>query len=281
MGIFKNNLTVVLVTYKSKEVVDDCIDSINKELPIIVIENSKDKNFKDYLEKKFKNVRCHLTNENLGMGRGNNVGINLSKTQYVLILNPDTVLYENTVDELIKHSKDLNFSILSPICDDLKYPNYKGVKNETSNLLEVEFVDGYSMLINKEKFNDSFFDENIFMFLENNDLCKRTNESNEKIFVCKNSKIKHLGGKSVNLENNLDLLLSRNWHWMWSKFYYNKKYKGFFIALVLSIPNLITTLIKSFIFLIINKKRSKVYFFRFLGLINSILGKKSSQRPNI
>ena len=281
MSVLKNNLTVVLVTFKSKEVIDKCIKSINNNLPIIVVENSNDKYFKDYIEKKFKNVSCYLTKENFGMGKGNNIGIRLAKTKYVLILNPDTILFKNTINELIKNSKKLDFSVLAPISDNKKYPNYKGVNDETATLLQVNYVDGYSMLINKDKFKEGFFDENIFMFLENDDLCKRIREKNEKIFVCKKAIINHLGGKSVNTEDNFNLILSRNWHWMWSRFYYNKKHKNYLIAIILSIPKLFSSLLRSIIFYIFNKKRSKIYFFRFLGLINSVLGKKSSQRPNI
>ena len=40
----------------------------------------------------YKNLDCYLTGENLGMGSGNNFGINKSKTRYVMILNPDTIL---------------------------------------------------------------------------------------------------------------------------------------------------------------------------------------------
>tara|TARA_B100001173_G_scaffold295433_1_gene290221 strand:+ start:163 stop:1008 length:846 start_codon:yes stop_codon:yes gene_type:complete len=281
MSVLKNNLTVVLVTFKSKAVIDKCINSIDDDLPIIVVENSNDKYFKDYIEKKFNNVKCYLTNENFGMGKGNNIGINRAKTKYVMVLNPDTILFKNTISELIKNSKSLDFSILAPISHNTEYPNYKEVKNETTNLLQVNYVDGYSMLINKDKFKDGFFDENIFMFLENDDLCKRIREKNENIFVCKKAKINHLGGKSVSAEDDFNLVLSRNWHWMWSRFYYNKKHKNYLIAIVLSIPKLCSSLLRSIVFYIFNKKRSKIYLFRFLGLMNSVLGKKSSQRPNI
>ena len=75
MGISQKDLTVVIVTFQSEKVIIDCINSIDKNLPIIVVENSSNHNFKRQLEKRFTNVECILTNDNLGMGRGNNVGI--------------------------------------------------------------------------------------------------------------------------------------------------------------------------------------------------------------
>ena len=81
MSISGQNLTIVIVTLKSENVIDQCIKSIDNNLPIIVVENSNDRKFKDYIESEYKNVKCILTNSNLGMGAGNNIGIKLAKTQ--------------------------------------------------------------------------------------------------------------------------------------------------------------------------------------------------------
>ena len=65
--------------------------------------------------KKYKNVECILPSENLGYGAANNVGINKAKTKYLLILNPDTILQNNTLDELLISAKKIkNFAILGP-----------------------------------------------------------------------------------------------------------------------------------------------------------------------
>jgi len=60
---------------------------------------------------------------------------------------------------------------------------------------------------------------------------KRMIDSKNKIYLIKNSKIKHMGGKSHEEQFNLEMELSRNWHWMWSTYTYHKKYKGFLISL--------------------------------------------------
>ena len=109
------DLTIVIVSFKSGEILHRCLESIDKDLPIIVIENSIDNNFKIELEAKYKNVKCFLPEQNLGYGAGNNLGINLAKSNYVLILNPDTILYENTISNLM-YQADLikDFAIIGP-----------------------------------------------------------------------------------------------------------------------------------------------------------------------
>ena len=174
MSISRQNLTLVIVTFKSQHIIDQCIQSIDSNIKIIVVENSKDKNFKNYLEKKYNNVSCVLSNDNIGMGAGNNIGIKYAKSDFVLILNPDVLLFKNTIDNLINEGKQLkNFAIISSISDNKEFPNFSIKKKEHIDYkknFEVDCVDGYCMLINKKKiksmFKDNiFFDEKIFMYL--------------------------------------------------------------------------------------------------------------------
>ncbi|MFL2895901.1 MAG: glycosyltransferase [Candidatus Pelagibacter sp.] len=291
MSISRQNLTLVIVTFKSQHIIDQCIQSIDSNIQIIIVENSKDKDFKNYLEKKYKNVSCILSNDNLGMGSGNNIGIKYAKSDYVLILNPDVLLFKNTIDNLVDEGKQLrNFAIISSISDNKEFPNFSIKKKENINYennFEVDSVDGYCMLINKKKIksmfkDDFFFDEKIFMYLENDDLCKRVKEHNEKIFIVPNSKIKHLGARGVSNNFYNEVELSRNWHWSWSKFYFSKKHKGYLYALAEGLPKLLSSTIKFFFYYIIFKKfKSKIYYNRALGLFNSMLNRSSWYRPKI
>ena len=289
MSISRQNLSIVIVTLKSEKVINQCIESIGNELPIIVVENSTDSVFKNYLEKTFKNVKCVLSGDNLGMGSANNIGIKLATTDYVYILNPDTTLEPNTLDELFLASKKLNdFSIISPICSDRNFPNYK-ILNKKEILTDdnmpfaVDYVDGFSMLLNKNKFkNDSYFDENFFMYLENNDLCKKVTDEGGSIFIVPSSKINHSGGKTVDQKFYKELELSRNWHWTWSKFYFNKKNFGFLKAVMACIDTYFSSILKFvFYFIIGNSYKKKINFNRASGFYNALLGKPSWYRPNI
>ena len=294
MSISRQNLSAVIVTFKSDQVIHDCIQSISDQIKIIVVDNSNDRKFKENLEKKYKNVECILSSNNLGMGSGNNLGLKHVKTDYAIILNPDVILKKDTIEEIINCSKQIeSFAILAPISTDPKFPNYKTKKNIDNidyNLpFKVESVDGFAMVLNLKRINKiesfknyDYFDEKFFMYLENDDLCMRLIKEKENIFVLPKAKIKHLGAKAVDDKYFHEIELSRNWHWMWSKFYFNKKYNGFLIAFFIVFPNFFSAVFKFIFYYLINKKDKKeIYLHRILGFINSLLGKKSSYRARI
>ncbi len=292
MSISRQNLTAVIVSFKSDQVIDNCIKSIPNEIKIIVVDNSNDKKFKENIEKKYSNVECILSSTNLGMGSGNNFGLKYVKTDFAMIINPDVIFEENSVDELIYELKKIGtFEISAPISSDTKYPNYKIDKKflRNKNNLEpfkVKSIDGYAMVFNLKKLreieNFYFFDENFFMYLENDDLCKRLKKHGGSIFVVPKSKINHLGGKAVNSKYSTEIELSRNWHWVWSKFYFNKKHYGFLFAFMNGLPIFFSSTLKFFLYFLMKKNNEKqIYLQRVLGFLNAVFGKKSSYRPKI
>ena len=289
MSISRQNLSIVIVTFKSEDVINECIRSIDKDIKITVVENSNNYQFKDELEKSYKNVSCVLSNENLGMGSGNNIGIKKAETDFVLILNPDVILEPSTINELIIASEKIsNFAIIAPISSDINYPNYKFKNNKKISIdynfpFKVKSIDGFAMLFNKKKldiiFHKNYFDENFFMYLENDDLCKRIIEAKEDIFIVPKSKIKHLGGKAVNIKYKNEVEFARNWHWIWSKFYFNKKHHGYFAAFIKGFPKFIFSFIKYIFYLLIkNKVKQRIYLNRASGFINAAINKKSWYR---
>ena len=281
MNNFKKNITFVIVSFKSSHIIEKCIKSINSNIKIIVVENSDDIKIKNYLENKFLNVKVVIAKENLGYGKGNNLGISKVNTQYAFILNPDTILKENCLEELYKAQLVLkdNFAILAP--NFLNNYGYFSKKNNNfkKKILEVDYVKGFAMLINLNKFSfRKIFDENFFLFLEEIDLCKRIKNNGGKIFVVQKSKVKHLAkqasGDSLNIE------LCRNWHWMWSLFYYNYKHFGVLTAYKITAFKFFSSIIKLFISLIFfNQKKTLINYYRINGLWNSFLRKPSWLRP--
>ena len=242
---FKKNITFVIVSFNSSHIIEKCIKSINRNIKIIVVENSDNFHIKNYLEDRFSNVEVIIAKENFGYGKGNNIGISKVKTQYAFILNPDVILKKNCLKELFKAKILLqdNFTILAP--NDFNNYVYFFNKNNIykENIFEVDYVKGFAMLINLKKFIfKKIFDEKFFLFLEEIDLCKRIKNSNGKIFVVKNSKVRHFAKQSS--ENSLNIELCRNWHWMWSLFYYNYKHFGVLIAYRITIAKFISSIIK-------------------------------------
>ena len=88
MTLSLNNLTFIIVTFKSEYIIHECIESLPKNSNIIVIENSNNDELKKTLEEKYSKIKV-IIQENSGMGSANNKGIRLCKTEYAFIINPD------------------------------------------------------------------------------------------------------------------------------------------------------------------------------------------------
>ncbi|WP_440653993.1 glycosyltransferase [Candidatus Pelagibacter sp. HIMB1506] len=289
MNISRQNLSIIIVTYRSEKVIEQCLKNIPEDIKILIVDNANDEYFKKMIEKKHANVECILSKNNLGMGSGNNLGFKHIKTDFAFILNPDVILDKNTIDELINASKQLEtFALIAPISKNLNYPNYKLDKNhiiKKNKPFKVLSVDGYAMLFNIKRLNQFknfyYFDEKIFMYLENDDICKRIRDINEEIYMIPSSKVYHLGGKAVDSKHEYEIELSRNWHWIWSKFYFNKKHYGTINALKGGVPTFVSALFKYLIYFFINKKKKYIYFQRMSGFVNALVGNNSFYRPKI
>ena len=282
MNSFEENITFVIVSFKSSHIIEKCIKSIKPHIKIIIIENSDNIYIKNYLENKFSNVKVIIAKENLGYGKGNNLGISKVNTQYAFILNPDVFLEENCLTELYKAKLILqdDFSILAP--NHLnnygfflsKYNNFK------KEIMEVDYVKGFAMLINLKKIiYKEVFDENFFLFLEEIDLCRRIKNNGGKIFVIQKSKVQHLARQASG--DGLNIELCRNWHWMWSLYYYNFKHFGILTAYRVIIGKFFSSIFKLFFCLLFfNKKKILIHYYRLNGLFNAISKKPAWLRPD-
>jgi len=282
MSNFEKNITFVVVSFKSSHIIEKCIQSINSNVKIIVVENSNNFLVKKHLENKFSNVEVIIAEHNLGYGKGNNFGISKVKTQYAFVLNPDAVLEENCLNELSKAIINLkdDFTIIAPNLSN-NYGYFKRQKKNLQNdVLEVDYVKGFAILINLKKINfNKIFDENFFLFLEEIDLCKRVKNVGGKIFVVINSRIQHSGKQAS--EYSLSIELCRNWHWMWSLFYYNYKHFGALVAYKITIIKFFSSIFKLFIALVFfNKKNVLIHYYRLNGLFNAFLKKPAWLRPD-
>ncbi len=271
-------LTVVIVTFRSESKIFDCLRSIRNLAEIIVVENSNNNDFKKKLENEFSNLKCILTGENLGYAAANNIGLKSVKTKYALVLNPDTILDKNAIKRFLNSAEKLkDFWLMGPASDQMVELEFG-----ENNLIEVNNLKGFAIFLNLSKFKNEYFDENFFLYFEEIDLCKKVKNNKGKIYLDRLIKINHDGSQSVNNFNKFELEKNRNWHWMWSTFYYHKKYKGSFLALLIILPKLISAFTKILIYSIIfNKDKRDIYFCRLSGIVNSIAGNKSWYRPSI
>ena len=276
------DLTVIITSFHSRDKIFSCIESIEKSIKIIVIENSNDEKLKEEIQSKYQNVECILSKENLGYGAGNNLGLSRVQTRYALIVNPDVTLNTDTVNKFFLSINNLeDFGIVAPISQNEKYNNFN--INDDKEIKEVDNVKGFAMFLNMKTLKQiNFFDDNFFLYFEEIDLCRRLKKNNSKIFIDPTIKVSHLGGKSHNPEIEKPMELSRNWHWMWSTFYFHKKHYGYLSAMIKILPKLSSSLIKFVFFLItFQKYKSEIYKHRLLGIINSVLLRKSWYRPKL
>ena len=278
-----NDVTIGIVTFKSEKVIFNCLKSIKNIKKIIIFANSNDIELKHKILKKYPKIQFIVSKKNLGYGGGNNQILKKSKTKYFFLLSPDTILKKKCEQELMKQiNKIKDFSLIAPFAKEKNFGFFqenKKIKNK--NLLEVDYVKGFAMLFNTKKIKKfKMFDENIFLYLEEIDLCKRLRKKNHKIYVCKNAKIVHIGAKSSNL--GFEYEKCRNWHWMWSKVYFDKKHFGTFYAVNKYFFQIIKDIFKLIIFsMMLNRKKVFISYLRLSGVFNSLLGNSSWYRPKI
>ena len=276
------NITVVIASFHSSEKILKCLNSIDQNIKVIVIENSNDQNLKKKIVSDYKNVEVILSESNLGYGCANNLGLLKVKTNYALIINPDVILKKNAITNFfITIQKIPNFGIIAPISKNEKYQNFN-LKLD-NQLKEVENVKGFAMFLNMKSIKEvGFFDTNFFIYFEEIDLCKRLRSKNIKIYIDPTIETNHLGGASHNDRLNTQMELSRNWHWMWSSFYFHKKHYGYVSAFLKILPKFFSSVIKFLFYSIMfNTLKKNIYRCRLQGIINSLLLKKSSYRPKI
>ena len=291
-----SNLTVNILTYKTNtEILKQCINSIDRSVFINIVENSPIFKNEKYFRNLYNNINIICTGSNLGYAGGHNFGISKVKTRYVLILNPDLVCMNSYFDKLNNYlDENVNFHVIGSQYETNKMnkPAYglfdqkkfnTNIAVDQNNLQKVDWVVGCSMLIDLNKFsNKKIFDDNFFLFYEETDFCRTIKLNKGLVFSSKDLIIDHYGEKgsfATELDKKYSYLKLRNWHLMWSSFYYYKKNYSYNYAFKLLIGSLIKSIFKVIIFAILfNKHKCTKHLYRFLGLFNSMIGKSSSFR---
>ena len=278
-----NDVTIGLVTVKGDKIIFKFQKKIKNIKKIIIFDNSNDTQLKYKISKKYPNIKFIISKKNLGFGGGNNQILKKSKSKYVFLLSPDTILKKNCEHELLKQiNKIKDFSLIAPLAKENNYGFFKDSQKVTNkSFFEVDYVKGFAMLFNLKKIRKrQLFDENIFLYLEEIDLCKRLRKKNNKIYICKSAKIVHIGAKSSNL--GFEYEKCRNWHWMWSKVYYDRKHYGVIYVFKNYFFHMILNFLKLIAFtLIFNRKKIIINYLRLSGILNSLIGNSSWYRPKV
>jgi N-acetylglucosaminyl-diphospho-decaprenol L-rhamnosyltransferase len=285
-------LSVIIISFQSNHLIKKILSNFKKKHQIIIIENSMIQSTRK-LEKKFQNTNVIIPTENLGYAKAFNLALKKCKNNFVLTITPDVLINKNLIEKIEKViNKYKKFTLLAP-----EYKNQKIYKNFTPfekiklakkkiNGFEIENVkeiDWCFCIINRKKFkNSKILDENFFMYFETIDLCKKLEKLKHKMSIIKGLKFKHLGTSSSNKKFNKDILLNRNWHFSWSKFYFFKKNQNYAYALRKIVPNIYQNILGIILSLIkIRLFDAKLHMASLMGALNGILLQKSSYRPNL
>ena len=279
------DVTVIIIGHKSKNLILNYIKPIHEKFRIIIIDNSNDFDLTNLIRINYPNILIKNV-ENDGYGAAINYGSKLVKTKYFLISNPDlTGINEDNLNKFIQVAKKLNdkFSTLGPRYE---HANTKTLiqSNEQIEVSEFKVISGACMFFNKKNFETiGGFDENFFMYFEENDFCLRSFKI-YKNYQINSIKVYHNAGNSVSYDNIEEKELHehfRTWHFMWSKFYFFKKRYTLLIAFLIFLPIIFRLIIRiTFHTFFGNKKQLKKYRSRWSGLFNSIVGNKSKLRVN-
>lgn len=213
-------LSVVIVCYNNLEVLRDCLDSIEKyndigqSLEVIVVDNGTSNTTFDYVTNNYKNVKI-LKNENKGFGQGNNIGFIASSGEFILFLNPDTILIEPIFTFALKcFESEPKLGLFG-----LKLINKSGKWNLSFNYIDkhgliyaqlikvfhkisyfspgMMYIVGANLFMRRNVFSEiGMFDEEFFMYYEESDIAKRIRKLGYSIQYFPNKKIIHLEGAS-------------------------------------------------------------------------------------
>ena len=285
-------LSVIIISFNSEHLLKKLLLKIPKKHQVIVIENSQSRLTKK-LEKKFKNLKVIMPKENLGYSKGFNLAVKHCKNHLILTLTPDVKIDKKLISKLEKFLLIFkNFTLIAPEYKNQKiYKNFAPLNNDRLNLRKIESftvrqvreIDWCFCVINKKKIKTSdILDNNYFMYFETTDLCKKLLKLNHKFYIIKNLKFDHLGTGSTKKIYNHEILINRNWHFSWSKFYFFKKNNSYLYAVKKILPNIYQNFIGIIISILkLNMIELSLHKASLSGLINSILLKKSSYRPDI
>lgn len=258
-------ISVIVVNYRVEKELFTCIKSIYTSDPkvsfeIIIVDNSEEDTLYKRLSKAYPDVIYVKTNKNIGYGAGNNLGSKHASGDYLFFLNPDTKVCQDSLDTLVDFYKiNKNIGIVAPLLLDKNNTPYplqgstrlgplEGVValsflntwfpgNPISmkyflkgwnkkDIKEVDCVPGTAFVIRRNIFERTGgFDEHLFLYFEEHDICNRVKKLNIKIYINPNARVVHEWEKSTRQRKDIDKIFAE------SRFYYFKKHFGILPAI--------------------------------------------------
>ena len=245
-----NELTIIIVAYNSNELLIECLNIV-KEFKVIIVDNGKNTKIFSKLNYQNNNIKIITKNKNLGFPKAINFAVEFVKTNYFLILNADTFISKESINNLLKTCKKYeNCGASAPITKlakdgyDLLPESEKGIqRNENGKKNAIKFhnfipdgeicveVAKLGLMINLKNFlTVKKFNENYFMFWEEIDLCRKFKKYKFSVIVNPLATLIHKEKKSSNKDINTFMI--KNFHLELSPLiYFDIKKNSFFLYL--------------------------------------------------
>ena len=299
-----DEVTIVICSYFSHEKLSKLVDSINKRFKILIIDNAREFNIKNYYDN-FSNVNYYIPEKDLGLSGSYNYALYSVITPYIFITQPDVTLDAVAINKLYDAMKKYNnCAILSSkvVYDDRQLDtDYRLLKfnrnNKIINLKKkfqnnflyeeikgdicVDAVTCTTMFINCEFIKEiGGWDNNFFMYCEDIDLCLRARINSYQIIKVFDSKVKHLAFSSHSRNNDKVFNDKRNWHWAWSQIYFHRKHNEKYYYYKVVFKLVVVSFIKMILYFLLFKKKYRSYFFKFYGGITSFINFSAFYRSN-
>jgi len=245
----QTSLTIVILTYNSEKVIKNCLDNINfSKYRVIVVDNASSDATLQIVQNNFPQVELIKLDKNYGYGRGNNSGLKLVKSEFALILNPDAFIKDEDIEVVLNAMKQDEKAALAGCInlekhhfDEAEYQkklqeaeaDFQSKKNifreKIGENFYVKFIVGAGLFMRiSVMWRIGFFDKNIFLYYEDDEICKRATDFGYKNLIVTKATIMHVGGGSTSY--NLRLVYKAKWHLAWSKLYMKQIKRGYFSA---------------------------------------------------
>jgi len=251
-------VSIIILNYNAGELLLNCVDSLKKStytnLEILIVDNISSDNSQKKCKEKFPDIKLIQNNENLGYCGGNNVGINEAKGKFIVILNPDTIIEPNCIDELILAYNKFGNALYQPKILSL---NEKDIIQSTGNMLHVfgfgfardkgnkvtnkeesiekiGYASGTCLFTSREVFDKiGLLDEFPFLYHDDLDLGWRAAQIGINSYYVPKSKIFHVESYSLKWSSKKFYWLERNRKYCLLTHYSKKTYEKMRFSLIL------------------------------------------------
>lgn len=305
------DLAIVIVSYKTKALLDKCLESIFREsmkfsFEVVLVDNVSEDGTVEMVREKYPLVKLIANDKNVGFSAGNNIGVRNSESRNILLLNPDTEVNGSALEKLVdfldqhEHVGIVGPRLLNtdgtlqdswfrfPMLFGGLFGKYRsraamallGIKEGLPEIREegvkkVDVIKGACLMIKRKAMEEAgLMDENSFLYAEDTDLCIKAWKNEWEVYAIEDQTIVHHGHASTDQKPYITITSSRR-----SAVYLHKKHYARPIAFLWNTLVYLEVFYKYFLFRSrASKNGSSVKVtesFRAYGdLVKEVLGKR-------